>query len=85
MPELTDQAIADAGWDSRELLTLGPIVRAVDLTHPDHPRIHVEVYVLSVAPHFRARLLIDKRETATIRNAGDLLALLRDPASAIVA
>jgi hypothetical protein len=67
----------DHGWTADERRSnLGP---SWTFTHPDHPRIRLDAFTLSVRPYFHGRVLVDRRERSVLPNMGDLTAILADP------
>lgn len=72
-------AAKTGGWTVDWVSAAAPVTNAVRLTHPDYPRVRIEVLELAVRPHFRARVLIDRRERHLLGSAGDVVAVLDDP------
>lgn len=77
MSDSIDQAATDFGWTITPKRSLSGAARSI--THPDHPRISIEVATFGDARRIAARVLCDRRELTQIATAGQVVALLTDP------
>lgn len=77
--ELLEAEARAAGWTVTPMACSQPIACALRFEHPDHPAVRLDALELSVAPHFRGRLLLNRRERSVFASPDDLTPILADP------
>lgn len=77
MSDSIDQAATDFGWTITPRRSLSGDARS--FTHPDHPRVSIEVASFADARRIAARVMVDRRELTQIATAGQCIAMLSDP------